>query len=513
MSWPLNAPFPSESFSGLMYSAGQAIQGAVLADTALVGSAVLAACASVVQPLGDVEGLFGCVPTSLNFVIPVEFGGGMTPVWIKAYQDAALAYEQTADEEWTAARHSYRAQHLFWREVKKAVLKTISKNGRVNAEDQEKLQELMASEPQKPTADRLLFRATTSVQALLKTLSQQPVQATTLVIDRGTMFLDKLSPQDLALLCSVCDGSRITVDRLDKASFTIAQPRLTSVIAVNPNMVGRAAPLQRMRDGDLLCRFLPAYSSSHAGSRFHRADDAAHPSFPHYQKRIRDLLELRKAMASRSMQRKLLQLSPEARGVLQNFAYWVESQIAPGYFYSDVQDAGSKAVTHATSIAGVIHYFEGYEGLFISAETMRRATDLSAWYLAEFRRLFGPGGFLSPESIDARLFYKTLRKHLLALGTWDIELSDATGNPPYALRGKTNRQRREAALACLQGWGWIQIHLNSSTKRTFIRVMNGGGLSPVPLSPQNGIVHVPSADATPSGGSLFLPRSNASPRY
>jgi hypothetical protein len=142
----------------------------------------------------------------------------------------------------------------------------------------------------------------------------------------------------------------------------------------------------------------------------------------------------------------LLSLSPEARGVLVDFARAVETAQAPGGAFEGARAFASKTAEHAARIAAVMTIFADPDAAEVTAETEADAVTLATFHANEASRLAGTA-VIPQEVADA----ERMRPWLLdKWGEPCISAAIATQRGPFK---DTPRNRK--ALQLLERHGWI----------------------------------------------------------
>lgn len=252
----------------------------------------------------------------------------------------------------------------------------------------------------------------------------------------------------------VWGGGPIVEDRKDQPPLRVVDARLSICLMLQPGTLRKflEGKGELARESGALARYLIAYPVSTQGFRFETSGVVQKTdAIDAFNCRIGELLNDSITPEGEPVARKVLSLSVDAAEEYIRFYNWIEQSLAPGGFYADISDAGSKAADNMCRIASLLHCFEKKEGP-IDLETIKRAIEILVWYLNEFKRLFGlqpqaPQEQQDAVAIDAWLWewarkYNDLRiKRNLIL--------------QYGPNGVRNRARVELALKVLESWGRI----------------------------------------------------------
>lgn len=285
-----------------------------------------------------------------------------------------------------------------------------------SAELQQKLAEHLLKKPTAPRIYRTLIRDITPESLLDRAAKNYPLFG--LAADEGGQVLSGHATRSLPLLNSARDGSAQYVDRKSSASQVIKFLRLSSHIEAQPKTVfaflegkGHLA-----RDNGFLARNFVSYPYSTQGYRFISSTESmTWPVAEVFGARIREMLQKTKDLHARPVDRlPVLKLDDEAAFSWVNYANMVEGSQQPGFCYSKVKDAASKAAENAARLASVLHAYVGREG-DIQLDTIQSAQTIVLWYLEQFIRIFAPP-IIPQVLIDAQSLDSWLRMQFSTSG-------------------------------------------------------------------------------------------------
>jgi hypothetical protein len=249
------------------------------------------------------------------------------------------------------------------------------------------------------------------------------------------------------VLNSAWSGESIDVDRKTVDSFYVEDPRLTMSIMIQPTVMQKIYQRHgvQLRGNGLFARFLHCFCPSTQGTRFIANPKCTWEHLPKFQARLKEILDMPVTNADGTpKERMILNLSPEAEQALVNFYNLIEFDLGQGQYLSDVKDGASKITENAVRIAGIFHFFEGHEG-DISFLTMSNALQIAAYYMLEFKYIFGANNQIPVEVQDAMAIEQFLiNMCLTSPGIISVPKNFILQKGPNHLRN--DKARREAAL-------------------------------------------------------------------
>lgn len=423
----------------------------------MIASSVLAVLSVVCSQLVNVARFPGiATPTSL-YLLSVAGSGyrktfidNMIMKVLDNFQTEAVGLMKKDVARHTAERMNWKADRIG---IEKRLRGELGEHERQDLVD--KLEELLLNEPMPLYAPRIKYRDVTQ-EALARGLHRTP----SLLVhsnDAGRILNSRLMSNH-SFFNDSWGGDDIIVDRVSTESFVVKDPRLTLSLMVQEktfrNYLRGKGHLAE--DSGFLYRFLICQPDSLEGMRFSQNYTGSWMNLQIFHARIREILLTWLPVNGVYPERKLLELSTGARLQLNWFANEVEADLGPGGLLSDVKGSGSKAAEQAARLAALFHNFEGDDGP-ISEEMMSRATYIIAWYLKEFKRLFGtlvqtPTPWVDAQTLETEI-HRLLNKR-----------PDATCVPRHYLltngpKPRMNKTRLDPALEVLMTQNKIEPHL------------------------------------------------------
>lgn len=199
-------------------------------------------------------------------------------------------------------------------------------------------------------------------------------------------------------------GDPLRVDRVGRASDMVKSPALNMALAVQPDVLSGLADKPGFRGRGLLGRFLYSIPRDTLGSRRTRPPAVSDSQKRDYAKNMGALYSLSPKIPDAEMSPHTLKFSPLGQDVMQEFAEWLEPQLARDGQLADITDWAGKLAGAVARLSGVLHMLENpgspLEGT-IGEQTVRRAVSLGHYLLGHARYALSFMG-ADPDVEDAR---------------------------------------------------------------------------------------------------------------
>jgi len=462
------APFPVDAFTPLTYLAiNEGIQ-TIKAPAEIVVASALAAISLACQDKFDIERHGIVSPPSLNILLAAA-SSERKSACDTAFQAGVRRYEEqemaAAKPRWAA----YQNKLLIWNvklKLKTQELQQCVVDGKETDELETQMIAIQGAKPDEPKVPRILVSDTTS-EALDLALLRWP--SVGLISDEGGVIFSSGAIRNLGKLNQCWDGKSLRIDRKTSPSFMVLRPRLTVSIMAQPEIVSRFNDKngQQARHIGMLARFLVAYPMSKQGYRYTMGEPPKPEHVPKFNDRIFEILNRYRPDQQVDQTVPVLKLSPDALQIWQDFCNSIEGDLREGELLSDVRDSASKMGENAVRLAGLLHYFEGFEG-DISSDTFIRARAICAWYLKEFKQLFGKQPAVAQDWQDAQSLENYFLTHQLARtpeGYAFIDKNVLRQKGPNQLREK---YRLDAALTVLAMQNKVTTGHRNKTQVVFL---------------------------------------------
>lgn len=360
-----------------------------------IGMAVpilLSALSIAAQALIIVERMNGLTgPASLWFLIVAMSGGRKSAAEDCAFQPIK-EFEIEHAARFSVALQRFEAQSKAWIVKERVVLKAIGEAAQEGTDTsglEEQLVILNQNKPIRPKQLRFLFNDISS--AGIKERLHDSTSSIGLATDEGAGFLKGNVVVDLSLPNRLWSGGTIQVDRANKKSFTVRDPRLTLSIQTQPGPLRRylLKKGEEAREEGFWNRMLVCFPDIQFGQRWIYSRDLQWSKQQPFRRRIREILELNVTSDGQPPEKLTLSFSPEAQERWISAYNRIESMLAPGGYLSTAPDYGAKIADNVARTAGLYHFFEGHSG-DISLATLEQAIGTVTWFTEEFIRVLAP---------------------------------------------------------------------------------------------------------------------------
>mgnify|MGYP005852381393 CR=1 FL=1 len=288
---------------------------------------------------------------------------------------------EAVQKEIKLAESKLKTHHERVKELRKKVAKTD--DSQVMALSSE-LAKLEANEPVIPKTPRL-WTSDTTTEHLATMLGEQNESLSVMSAEGGifeTMAGRYNQGQpNFDLYLSGHAGDAVRVDRGSKPSITLDDPRLSLVLALQPDVLTAMNTKPGFKGRGLLGRVLFILPPNLLGSRTGDTPLADHRVIIRYDQTINSLIEIGKSEAGA----RTLQLSKQALQAWQLFQQQIESELAEGGRFEYCRDWAGKLPGAVARIAGLFHAVEKVHdmtALPVSVETMQAAIQ-TGWALSE----------------------------------------------------------------------------------------------------------------------------------
>jgi putative DNA primase/helicase len=479
-------PFPVWALPNSLQAAVEEVQGFTQAPVVLVASSALGAVSLSAQGFCDVRRnpkLAG--PIGLFLLVLAESGERKSTVdglfmesiteWEKAMAHKAAG--EYSEYEFAMTTWEARQKGLMdrIRAAKKRGAKSSAKNETVDLEQEAggsylpypipaeniELAELLSTKPKKPITPRLNHQNATS-EALGRSLATGWPSGGNISGEGGMMFgghsmKTESIMQNLAMINKLWDGAPLSSERITTDNYHADGTRFTVSLAVQPAVIQsfHETNAALARGSGFWARFLLCQAESTQGTRFYTEPPEHTSALTEFNRRIAGLLAVKLPRdKTGALNPRMLDLSPAAKAAWIQFHDGVEKELGLGGELVDVRDVASKIADNAARTAALFEIYEnGPEVVEVSADSMRQAIKIVAWYLYESRRFFGE--LTRPvEVVEAASLDQWLLKICRTEGSASIAKNRILQTGPGKLRRKASL---EQALARLQELGRVHV--------------------------------------------------------
>lgn len=171
-------------------------------------------------------------------------------------------------------------------------------------------------------------------------------------------------------------GDEIRVDRKKRDAEYIHNPRLTTVLAVQPSVLEEVMGNRVMNGRGLVARFLMAIPASRIGKRIFLSKAIPESAVNSFQSVLESIF-----LSAGNKEMQTIRLSEAARIIIEN--YFMENEKLLADRANSMKEWLAKNVGAVLRIAGILHLADGKESKeLLSGETMQNATEIGRYFYA-----------------------------------------------------------------------------------------------------------------------------------
>lgn len=446
--------YPVQCFPPGIRQAILAIHAQTKAPMEIVAASVLAVLATATQHLARVRRPTGQIaPLSLALLTLAASGDRKTSsddaafVAIRAFEKA-----QADQRRVTVARHD--AELIAWKAQRDGIalqIKQYTAKGEPTEPLVAQLRELQGKKPTRPQIVKLIY-ADTTPEALAIGLNKNSPSAA-LVSNEASRLLFGPAMSNLSMLSELWSGSSVPIDRVSAESFVL-DALLTSSLMLQPSEFDRHQRTrgEHIRGSGYLARCLVARPLSIQGFReIVPGEFLAVEDLERFHDRIAELLQTNNAHPTGQV----VEFDQLADWSWTAFFNETEAQQKQGWIFADIADFASKIADNAARIAAIFSLYERKN--IIDQTSIQQAIEVSRWYLAQFKMIFGAQFKLPAEQQDATILEQWVNRFPRAVdGFIYIDRSKIMQFGPNPLR---SRERLNRALE------WLEFHRRATQWR------------------------------------------------
>lgn len=437
------------------------IHAQVKAPLEIVVASVLAVLATATQHLVKVRRPTGQISPISLALMTFAISGDRKSSSDNAAFGALKAFDQAQTDLHKKSLIGHKAALMVWKAQCDGIASQIRKAA---AHDEStdalaaQLHELHDKKPIRPKQTRLVY-ANATPQALSAGLHNNSQSAALISNDAsGLLFGPTMS--NLSMLCELWSGDRVIVDRVSKESFSLDNHLLSTSLMVQPKEFHRYLKTRgaHMRSSGYLARCLTSCPASIQGFREIFPDEFIPTAeIDIFHQRITELLSTNNTQPTGN----LISFDSDAAAAWRKFFNDTEIAQRQGQIYDDIGDFASKIAENASRIAAIFSCYDGKMDS-INLEYTQQATEISMWYLAQFKLLFGSEYQVSLEEQDAQLLEQWMMRHTPHKdGFIYVEKSYILQRGPNRLR---SRERLNNALQQLAQLGRVAEFLDGKKR-------------------------------------------------
>lgn len=207
---------------------------------------------------------------------------------------------------------------------------------------------------------------------------------------------------NIEVILKAFNGTKVDVDRKGRETERLHNPYLTILLFVQPIVLNEVFANKEFRGRGLCARFLYCYPNSIVGTRNINSNPMPYEIEEKYNNIIKAMLQ------KKSNKVNILQLSPEAYNISQNFGAELEIKLKTEL--EEIEEWAGKFHGTVLRIAGNIHLVENVDNdnLIISEETMIKAIEIGLYYLENAKYVYNIMGE-DEENVKAKRIIKILK--------------------------------------------------------------------------------------------------------
>lgn len=391
-------PYPIDALPHDIKLAIQEVGSFVQCPISLVANSAIASLSLAAQGLANVrraEKLIG--PINLYLLSIADSGERKTTCDnyftqpIRDWENAHVQEMQNELKRYEANQIAYNAKL----DGIKSALKKSATNKKPIDSFQSDLEALLGEKPTRPLIPKL-FHIDSTPEALAWSLNSGWHSAGMLTSEAGVVFgshamSKESSMRNLALLNILWDGGDLHIERRTSESFVVHGARLTIGLAVQLDTLRAFIDASKglVRGIGFAARFLITWPESTQGDRLFKESPREWTYLKAFNLRVEQLLQIPLNINERGeINPTIIDLSYDAKQVWITFFNDVELELKPGGEMAETRDVASKAADNAARLAALFHIYENGSSGEISADTMRKASQIVAWHLFEAKRFF-----------------------------------------------------------------------------------------------------------------------------
>lgn len=383
-------------------------------------------------------------PTSLFIMAISPPATKKTPVMDRVFR-TIYKFETQLSQRNDEAVSAYNAEVALWKSRDRS-LRRDEKNCPGFPGQMEKIHEAIEahvkSMPKKFVRKQLLFENLTEA-GFAPTL--QATKVACIATSEGVNVTESSTLGSIGVFNSVHSGSPAIVNRGLRDPVRLNDVVLTICVMTQPGMIDAIpkAKRQKLLNSGFLQRFL--IFDNDVGREHGSASERCFgtDSMDFFDIRLEEILErLMLAVNGGDLTPEVLKFDVAATDLWNVKEDCIGRAMQPGGWYENAADHASKLANNAARLAGLLHFFEGFDGK-ISRDTLEIAFDICELCSMDYMKTFSKG---LEHVVDAELLFAKLEDYR-DMGTYPIPKNMARRNAPAPLR---ERKRFYTALTYLE---------------------------------------------------------------
>lgn len=462
---PRGDPYPVHAL-GPLRAAVEAVQATTQAPVAIAAQSALSVASLAVQGHADVQTLAGYVPTSL-YCLTVAQSGERKSACDRLVMAGLRDIEKGRMASYREQVAAWEIENKLWTAKRDRLIKEAAGSKADKARAAEADLASLGAAPLHPQSPKMTTSEPT-LEGLVKLfMTGQPSLG--LFSDEGGGFLGGHAMNSdnrlktVAGLSSLWGGDALDRVRAGDGAATLYGRRLATHLMVQP-VAARPLLSDPIASGQgFLARFLITEPLSAIGTRLgSSSSNVAGVAIVAASERLSQVLAHPlpvKENNPQELEPRELNLSSEAKKLLEGYYRATEMAQAPGKQLEQVKSFASKSPEQAARIAGVMTLWADLDAATVTGEVMRDAIELAQFYLSEAKRL------LEAATVSQEIeLAETLRRWLL--DSWPA-IAQSEGRDPgtivprdIAWKGPNALRVTDTAkkmLSVLERHGWLVL--------------------------------------------------------
>jgi len=396
------------------------------------------------------------VPGQLNILTIAPPGERKSPV-MGAFMKPIQDYDDALNRDYEDECKGYKFSHKKWK-IKGRIIERELKLSLDNGDDDidERLLNYIESEPKKPHRRQIVYQDT-SPTGFFDGLSGFKIGA--LVSSEGGLITEGRLIEEFAHLNELWSGNATVINRGNDKKVLLSDVRMTTLIMIQDGVLNKQNRrlAEKIKDSGYWSRFIVAKPTTTQGTRMFQGQGRGADFLTQFNERMAEIISrLHNTIDKLTTERKELVFSPEAADYWVEMANYIEGQILPGGRYENAGDHASKLPEIVARIAGLVHYFEGFDGA-ISKQTVSVAFEICDRSSRDYMDVFAP----KPNYIGDADDLLTMLRRYQSNGQYPLEKNFARRYGPNKIRPGT---RFHDALVHLINTGAVTLQRQHDRK-------------------------------------------------
>ncbi len=343
-------------------------------------------------------------PISVNVLLSVGSGEGkdLTAKFFEAHRDCQQDNALSGQDE--AERHEFLEK--IWRLEDRALMAEYAfmfRKGEPTEEIRARIAAHLHKRPRPKSAGISIFSNTT-IGALQESLCTVFPSAIIFNLEAGA-FLKRLGLPGYGAMNSNWSGAPINYNRTDGVRLSVAAPRTSSVLGIQPGILIRVMKSlgADAKDSGFWARFLMSCAPSPYGAQHVDATPKSSHHFGRHKECCKHLLEEGAELTrGTNDERIVLQFSEPGQRLFRDIRKMLQDAMRLHGSLHQEREMGARQAEQAVRLAAVLHLADGLDGP-IAAETLDRAAWIVRWHALQYLRFVSSTTALAHHMQDAQV--------------------------------------------------------------------------------------------------------------